>query len=87
MTVAHTSSVKNDTIVMYAYWIKKGDVLKGDVNLDGAITIDDAVLVQKYINRMCTFSDIQKYAADVNSDGVINVYDSTEIQKIIAKLN
>ena len=87
VTVAHTSSVKNDTIVMYAYWIKKGDVLKGDVNLDGAITIDDAVLVQKYINRMCTFSDIQKYAADVNSDGVINIYDSTEIQKIIAKLN
>ena len=87
VTVAHTSSVKNDTIVMYAYWIKKGDVLKGDVNLDGAITIDDAVLVQKYINRMCTFSDIQKYAADVNSDGVLNVYDSTEIQKIIAKLN
>ena len=87
VTVAHTSSVKNDTIVMYAYWIKKGDVLKGDVNLDGAITVDDAVLVQKYINNMCTFSDIQKYAADVNSDGVINVYDSTEIQKIIAKLN
>lgn len=87
VTVAHTSSVKNDTIVMYAYWIDKNDVLKGDVNLDGAITIDDAVLVQKYINRMCTFSDIQKYAADVNSDGVINVYDSTEIQKIIAKLN
>lgn len=87
VTVAHTSSVKNDTIVMYAYWIKKGDVLKGDVNLDGAITIDDAVLVQKYINRMCTFSDIQKYAADVNSDGVINVCDSTEIQKIIVKLN
>ena len=87
VTVAHTSSVKNDTIVMYAYWIKKGDVLKGDVNIDGAITIDDAVLVQKYISHMCTFSDIQKYAADVNSDGVINVYDSTEIQKIIAKLN
>lgn len=87
VTVAHTSSVKNDTIVMYAYWIKKGDVLKGDVNLDGAITIDDAVLVQKYINNMCTFSDIQKYAADVNSDGVINIYDATEIQKIIAKLN
>lgn len=87
VTVAHTSSVKNDTIVMYAYWIDKNDVLKGDVNLDGAITIDDAVLVQKYINNMCTFSDIQKYAADVNSDGVINIYDSTEIQKIIAKLN
>lgn len=87
VTVAHTSSVKNDTIVMYAYWIKKGDVLKGDVNLDGVITIDDAVLVQKYINNMCTFSDIQKYAADVNSDGVINIYDATEIQKIIAKLN
>ena len=87
VTVAHTSSVKNDTIVMYAYWIKKGDVLKGDVNLDGAITVDDAVLVQKYINNMCTFSDIQKYAADVNSDGVINIYDATEIQKIIAKLN
>nr|WP_304012036.1 S8 family serine peptidase [Ruminococcus bromii] len=87
VTVAHTSSVKNDTIVMYAYWIKKGDVLKGDVNIDGAITIDDAVLVQKYISHMCTFSDIQKYAADVNSDGVINIYDATEIQKIIAKLN
>lgn len=87
VTVAHTSSVKNDTIVMYAYWIDKNDVLKGDVNLDGAITIDDAVLVQKYTNHLCTLSDIQKYAADVNSDGVINIYDSTEIQKIIAKLN
>lgn len=44
-------------------------------------------MMQFLFRSMCTFSDIQKYAADVNSDGVINVCDSTEIQKIIAKLN
>lgn len=82
-TVAHTSSVNDDIVTMYAQWIDKSSILIGDVNLDGVINISDVLMIQKYVVGMCEFDDVQKYAADVNGDGYVNTTDATELQKLI----
>lgn len=81
--VAHTTSVNNDIVTMYAQWIDKSSILIGDVNLDGIISIIDATLIQKYCAGNCHFDAVQLFAADVNRDGVVNIIDVTELQKLI----
>ena len=56
----------------------------GDVNLDDAITIADASLIQKYSIGLKT-CDAKLFAlADVNGDGRLSIRDVTLIQKYIA---
>lgn len=82
-SVAHTTSVNNDLVTMYAQWIDKSTILIGDVNLDGIINVYDATLIQKYSSGNYHFDAVQLFAADVNKDGVVNVMDATELQKLI----
>lgn len=60
------------------------DIILGDVNGDGKITINDATLLQKYLNDSIELNNAQLKAADVNQNGKITVQDVTEIQKYIA---
>ncbi len=61
------------------------DILLGDVNLDGEISVQDATLLQSYLAGTTSFSsEDQEFAADVNSDGEVDITDSTSIQKYIA---
>lgn len=62
------------------------DVLIGDVNGDGSITIDDATTVQKAIAEIIVLNEDQKNAADANGDGYISIDDATTIQKYIAEM-
>lgn len=82
-SLAHTTSVNNDLVTMYAQWIDKSSILIGDVNLDGIINIYDVTLIQKYCSGNYHFDPVQLFAADVNKDGVINVLDATDLQKLI----
>lgn len=82
-SLAHTTSVNNDLVTMYAQWIDKSSILIGDVNLDGIINIYDATLIQKYCSGNYHFDPVQLFAADVNKDGVVNVLDATDLQKLI----
>lgn len=82
-SVAHTTSVNDDLVTMYAQWIDKSTILIGDVNLDGIINVYDATLIQKYSSGNYHFDAVQLFAADVNKDGVVNVMDATELQKLI----
>lgn len=59
---------------------------KGDVNLDGTVSVADATAVQKYLASMAVFNSLQKKAANVNGDEVISISDATMIQKHIAGL-
>lgn len=59
---------------------------KGDVNLDGKVTIADATMLQKYLASIVMLNDLQKKAADSTSDGKISISDVTAIQKYIAGL-
>lgn len=52
--------------------------LKGDVNLDGVINVEDAAMILdffKYSNQ----TELQFYLGDVNEDGVLNVEDAGRI--------
>ena len=60
----------------------------GDVNSDGEITLDDAVLtLQRAMNVGITGSAFNESAADVNSDGEITLDDAIEVLKIAMKVN
>lgn len=61
-----------------------GEVIRGDVNGDGAVKIDDATTIQRYLAKYVTLTDAQLKAADINGDGQVSISDSTEIQKFLA---
>lgn len=60
--------------------------MKGDVNGDGKITVDDVTLVQKAVAEITELDAIQEKAADVNADGKVSVDDATMIQKYVAEI-
>lgn len=55
--------------------------VKGDVNMDGSIDVQDATVVQKYVGHFKTLTDAQITLADINGDGRIAINDVTAIQK------
>lgn len=62
-------------------------VLLGDANLDGAVKIQDATLIQKYLANFVTFDELQNKVSDVNSDGKVNIKDATAIQKYLVDID
>lgn len=55
----------------------------GDVDGNGAISVSDATLIQKYSADLTEFTDSQIKVADVNGDGAINVLDATAVQQLL----
>lgn len=55
--------------------------IKGDVNSDGKVGIDDVTYIQKYLANLAEFTEEQMALADVNKDGEVNIDDATLIQK------
>ena len=62
------------------------DILYGDVNNDGIISVVDATLIQRYNADLITLTDEQLKCADVNFDGKVDILDSTLICKYVAEL-
>ena len=70
-------AVTNDTVITN---------IKGDVNLDGIININDVTLIQMYLANLKTHTYEDQLAnADFNCDGKVNINDATEIQIKLAK--
>ena len=65
--------------------LDKLDVLTGDVNTDGKVSIQDATAIQKHLANITELGGKGKTAADFNSDGKITIKDATAIQKFLAK--
>ncbi len=61
-------------------------VLVGDVDLDEAVKIKDATLIQKALAKLAELDDKQNAVADVTEDGKVNIKDATAIQKFLAKI-
>lgn len=55
--------------------------LPGDLNLDGEVTIADAVIMQQWLTKQPV--SIYGGNADVNEDGVVNVFDNILIRRIV----
>lgn len=61
--------------------INKAESL-GDVDLDGKITLSDAITVMKASIDLVTLEGQGLLNADINKDGIINLYDALAIQRI-----
>lgn len=55
----------------------------GDINLDGSVTVSDAVILQKYLLCSCTLKEEQWEAADLMEDGNINIFDLAVLKCIL----
>ena len=62
------------------------EVIAGDANGDGKLSITDATIIQKHLARISSLSGKNLKAADLNCDGKISVTDATIIQKKLAGL-
>ncbi|WP_052446581.1 family 16 glycoside hydrolase [Candidatus Soleaferrea massiliensis] len=67
-----TATSFDDIQIYTAYDIP---TLKGDVNGDETLGVQDLLLMKSQILGRTDFVDDQKLAADVNADGIINIFD------------
>lgn len=56
------------------------NILYGDINNDGTVSVDDVTALQLYISGAENIDSAAKLRADVNNDGVIDILDCTDIQ-------
>ncbi|WP_339306234.1 dockerin type I domain-containing protein [Paenibacillus sp. FSL R5-0519] len=61
--------------------------IKGDATGDGVLTPADALLVNKYIKGLITFTPEQIEALDMNDDGVLDAKDSALIMGVYLGIN
>ncbi len=82
------SSDKSKGIVYKGDWTnyKTTGVSLGDVDLNGTITIADAILLQKHIAEITILSGDSFTAADVDKNGEITIADAIILQKHIASI-
>ena len=64
--------------------INEQEAIKGDVNYDGIVTAQDALLVLEAVAGKVEFIDIQNATADVNNDGKVNAQDASLILQYVA---
>lgn len=57
----------------------------GDVNLDGAVTVADAVLLQKHLIGAESLTLQQAYLADLRGDGILNGFDLVLLRRMLCK--
>lgn len=58
--------------------------LYGDGDLDGAVTIIDATLIQKFLARSKELNEQQLIICDADKNGDVNILDATKIQMLLA---
>ena len=63
-----------------------GDVLYGDVNLDGSVSLLDAIFLNKYQAKALDLNDQQKANADCCADEIINSADLIALLKYIVRI-
>lgn len=63
------------------------EVLIGDTNKDGIISISDVTTIQRHLAGIETFTDEQLALADTDGDGEINIIDATHLQKYLAEFD
>ncbi|MBQ3418469.1 MAG: starch-binding protein [Ruminococcus sp.] len=63
-----------------------GDLLIGDPDLDGIVSIIDATAIQKYLANLKVLFGRGLRAADCDQDGVVSVIDATKVQRYLANV-
>ncbi|MGN0550255.1 MAG: dockerin type I repeat-containing protein [Acutalibacteraceae bacterium] len=57
---------------------------RGDVDMNGTISTEDVLLVQRYIAKVVSLDAAKKFLADMNNDGQINSHDVLKIQTLLS---
>ena len=70
-------------MVVFAAPEQEIDLVIGDVDLDGEVTVKDATFVQKVMAGITEKPDSFDYIADVTGDGKADIRDATTIQRFI----
>lgn len=60
---------------------------KGDVNLDGKITVSDLVILQQYLVKKASLTNEQWNCADIMEDGSVNVFDEALLRRKLIEFN
>lgn len=76
-TESSTSATESSSASEYV------DVLIGDTNGDGRVSVQDATAIQAHIVNLTPLTGVPYVAADVNEDERITVIDATLVQKYI----
>ncbi len=63
------------------------ELLMGDVDFNGKLSIMDATHIQRYLALLEDFTDEQKQVADLDKDTILSVMDATYIQFLLAQSN
>lgn len=58
------------------------DIISGDVNNDGRVTVSDAIMTLKAALNIISLNERQTKAADIDLNNKINISDAVSIQKI-----
>ena len=75
--------IGNATVKAYTNDIP--DLLYGDVDGNGEISILDVTHIQRYCAGIVKFKPLQLEVGDVDGNGEVNIIDATTIQRIIAR--
>lgn len=62
------------------------EYIPGDINGNGAISIDDVTIIQRAVAGMISLSSMQNRVADINGDGSVDINDATYIQRVLAQI-
>ena len=57
--------------------------IKGDVNLDGSVTMGDMVLLLRHLLGSETLTQAQAAQADLHPDGVVNGLDLCRMRQVL----
>lgn len=78
-------NVFNELKAMDSYYTeRKDDVILGDADGDGKITISDATMIQKYLAGYEMPDNFQIKSCEINGDGSVSISDVTEVQRYLA---
>lgn len=72
----------NSNITISAIY-KDSQNIMGDVNLDGVVNNDDALLLQNYLLNVAALTEEQAINADLCNDNAIDVFDLTLLKKML----
>ena len=82
-----STSVSTSTSTSTSTSVSVEQYVLGDVNNDGAITLEDAQLTLKAALKLATLDEKAAKAADVNKDGKVSLEDAQKILKVSLKID
>ncbi len=77
--VDNTGNTFNDGYPVFSWQIP----IAGDMNQDGEVSVNDVVLMQKYLHAQEKITEEQYHNADLNDDGTVNIYDLILMKRTI----